>query len=100
MKKKPCGACEREHKEKRRGATHDVGYDPVHVLLCGPPGDEEADGEAAGLAAFRLNANFALGAVAVRAPSKPDSIDFIFYKPRQGVLNQSLEGTLTRSRLR
>ena len=39
-------ASEREHKEKRRGATHDVGYDPVHVLLCGPPGDEEADGEA------------------------------------------------------
>ena len=51
------------------------------ATVDGAVGGDGDTGEAAGLAAFRLNANFALGAVEVRAPSKPDSIDLIFYEP-------------------
>lgn len=60
----------------------DVGSAFAGVALVESAAEEDGDeigGEAVGLATvFRLNANFALGALAVRAPSKSDSIDLIF----------------------
>lgn len=59
----------------------DVGSVTVGVALVDGVLEEIVDvtgGEAAGLAAFRLNANFPLGALAVRVPSKSDSINLIF----------------------